>query len=67
MQGTMDTRGGLEYTNGSKKVVVHGYRLTHVGHVAKLTAVVNGHRVLVATMAAPHMKMSGKTGRMSAR
>src|SRR5947209_9454954 len=65
MPGTMDTRGGLEYTNGSKKVVVHGYRLTHVGHIAKLTAVVNGHRILIATMAAPHVKMSGKTGRMS--
>ncbi len=65
MQGTMNTGGGLEYTNGSKKVVVHGYRLTHIGHIAKLTAVVNGHRILIATMASPKTHMSGKTGTMS--
>src|SRR5947208_3197209 len=65
MQGTMDASGGLEYTNGSKKVVVRSYRLTHVGHVAKLTAVVNGHRIVIATMAAPKTHMAGKTGTMS--
>ena len=65
MQGTMDTGGGLEYTNGSKKVVVHDYRLTHVGHVGKLTAVVNGHRILIATMSAPTAHMSGQIGTMS--
>jgi hypothetical protein len=65
MQGTMNTGGGIQYTNGSKKVVVHSYRLTHVGHVGKLTAVVNGHRILLATMSAPKTHMSGNTGTMS--
>jgi hypothetical protein len=65
MQGTMNTGGGLQYTNGSKKVVVRGYKLTHVGHIGKLTAVVNGHRILIATMSAPKTHMSGKTGTMS--
>jgi hypothetical protein len=65
MQGTMVGGGGLQYTNGSKKVVVKDYKITHVGHVAKLTAVVNGHRILIATMAAPTTHMSGKTGTMS--
>ena len=44
MQGTMNGAGGLQYTNGSKKVVVRDYKVTHVGRTAKLTAVVNGHR-----------------------
>lgn len=65
MQGTMVTGGGLQYTNGAKKVVVHSYKLTHVGHTAKLTAVVNGHRILIATMSAPKTHMSGNTGTMS--
>jgi hypothetical protein len=65
MQGTMVTGGGLEYSNGSKHLRVHGYELTHAGHIAKLTAIVNGHRILIATMAAPKTHMSGKTGTMS--
>jgi hypothetical protein len=65
MQGTMNGGGGLRYTNGSKKVVVRGYRLTHVGKLGRLTAVVNGHRILIATMAAPKTHMSGNTGTMS--
>jgi hypothetical protein len=65
MQGTMAGGGGLEYTNGSKKVVVKDYKISHVGHTAKLTAVVNGHRILIATMSAPKTHMTGKTGTMS--
>jgi hypothetical protein len=65
MQGTMVGGGGLQYTNGSKKVVVRNYKITHVGHVAKLTAVVNGHRILIATMSSPTTHMSGNTGTMS--
>jgi hypothetical protein len=65
MQGTMNGGGGLQYTNGSKKVVVKNYKITHVGHTANLTAVVNGHRILIATMAAPKTHMSGQTGTMS--
>ena len=65
MQGTMNSTGGLEYANGSKKVVVRAYRLTHVGHVGKLTAVVNGHRIVLATMSSPKTHMSGNTGTMS--
>lgn len=65
MQGTMDTSGGIEYSNGSKHVRVHGYRLTDTAHGARLTAVVNGRRILLATMAAPTVGVSGNTGTMS--
>lgn len=65
MQGTMATGGGVEYSKGSLHVVVRGFRLTHVGHTGKLTAIVNGHRILIATMASPKTHMSGKTGTMS--
>jgi hypothetical protein len=65
MRGTMVASGGLEYSNGSKHVRVHGYRLTHTAHGARLTAMVNGHRILIATMVKTKVKMSGKTGRMT--
>ncbi len=65
MQGTMVTSGGLKYSNGSKHVRVHDYRLTHNAHGAKLTAVVNGHRIVIATMVGTKVKMSGKTGTMT--
>jgi hypothetical protein len=65
MQGTMVTSGGLEYSNGSKHVRIHGYRLAHTSHGARLTAVVNGHRILIATMVGTTVKMSGKTGTMT--
>jgi hypothetical protein len=65
MEGTMETGGGLEYSNGSKHLRVHGYELTHAGNIAKLTAIVNGHRILIATMTAPKTHMSGNTGTMS--
>lgn len=65
MQGTMNTSGGLEYSHGSKHVRISGYKLIHVGHVGKLTAVVNGHRIVLATMTSPSVKMTGKTGTMS--
>jgi hypothetical protein len=65
MGGTMTTSGGLEYSNGSKHVRIRAYKLTHAGHLAKLTAVVNGRRILIATMTSPKVKMTGKTGTMS--
>jgi hypothetical protein len=65
MRGTMVTSGGLEYTNGSKRVRVHGYRLTHTAHGARLTAVVNGHRILIARMVGTKVRMSGKRGTMT--
>lgn len=65
MGGTMTTSGGLEYSNGSKHVRIGRYVLTHAGHVAKLTAVVNGHRILIATMASPSVSMTSKSGTMS--
>lgn len=65
MQGTMVTSGGLEYTNGSKRVVIRDYRLTDTAHGARLTAVVNGRRILIATMSAPTVGASGNTGTMS--
>jgi hypothetical protein len=65
MQGTMVTSGGLEYSNGPKHVRIRDYRLTDTMHGARLTAVVNGRRILLATMAAPTVSVSGKTGTMS--
>jgi hypothetical protein len=65
MQGSMQTSGGLEYSNGAKHVRIHGYMLTHTAHGGTLTAVVNGHRILLATMAAMNVKMAGKHGTMS--
>lgn len=64
MQGTMVTSGGIEYTNGSKRVVIRDYKLSDTAHGARLTAVVNGHRILIATMS-PTVSASGKTGTMS--
>ena len=65
MQGTMGTSGGLEYSNGAKHVRIRDYRLTDTAHGATLTAVVNGHRIVLATMAAPTVGVSGHTGTMS--
>jgi acyl CoA:acetate/3-ketoacid CoA transferase beta subunit len=65
MRGTMITTGGLEYSNGSKHVRVAHYRLIHGAHGARLTAVVNGHRIVIATMAGVKSKMSGKKGTMT--
>ena len=65
MGGVMLTKGGFKYTKGSRTLTVTGYRLTHVGHVAKLTAVVHGKRILIATMTSPHVKMTTTHGKMS--
>jgi hypothetical protein len=65
MQGVMKAKGGVQYTNGNKRLRVRGYELTHKGGAGKLTAVVNGKRIVIATMAAPKVKMSGKTGTMT--
>lgn len=65
MHGTMVTSGGLLYSNGAKHVRIRGYRLTDTAHGARLTAVVNGKRILIATMAPPKMNVSGKTVTMT--
>jgi hypothetical protein len=65
MVGTMKTSGGLEYSNGSKHVRIKDYRLTHTAHGATLSAVVNGHRIVLATMVGTKTHMSGNTGTMS--
>ena len=65
MAGTMNAQGGLQYKNGSKVVRVRSYVLTHKGGAATLTAIVNGHRIVIATMSAPKTKVSGKTATMS--
>ena len=65
MGGTMNAQGGLQYKNGSKVVRVRSYVLTHKGGAATLTAIVNGHRLVIATMSAPKTKVSGKTAAMS--
>lgn len=65
MGGTMDAKGGLKYQNGSKVVRVRSYDLTHNGGAATLTAVVNGHRIVIATMPAPKVTTTGDTGTMS--
>lgn len=65
MRGVMITKGGLKYTRGTRTLRVHGYILTHLSHGAKLTAVVNGRRIVIAQMLAPKVTMSGKNGTMS--
>lgn len=65
MGGTMDAKGGLQYQNGSKLVRVRSYVLTHKNGKATLTAIVNGHRILIATMSSPKTKISGNSGTMS--
>ena len=58
-------KGGVQYKNGSKVVRVHSYVLTHKGAVATLSAIVNGHRIVIATMSAPKTSMSTTKGTMS--
>jgi hypothetical protein len=65
MGGTMNASGGLKYQNGSKVVRVHSYVLTHKGGAATLTAIVNGHRIVIATMSAPSVHMTQTKGTMS--
>lgn len=65
MNGTMNAKGGLQYSNGSKRLRVRDYELSHSGGAGKLTAIVNGKRIVLATMAAMKVKMSGRTGTMS--
>ena len=65
MGGTMNAQGGVQYKNGSKVVRVHSYVLTHKNGKAMLTAIVNGHRITIATMSAPKTSMSGNKGTMS--
>jgi hypothetical protein len=65
MGGTMDAQGGLQYKKGSKVVRVSSYVLTHTDGKATLTAIVNGHRITIATMAAPKVHMSQTKGTMS--
>ena len=65
MGGTMNAQGGLQYKKGSKVVRVSSYILTHKSGKATLTAIVNGHRIVIATMSAPNVHMSGKKATMS--
>jgi len=64
MSGTMNAKGGLKYQNGSKVVRIHSYSVTHKGGAATITAIVNGHRIVIATMSAP-MHRSGNKATMS--
>jgi len=65
MAGTMDATGGLQYKKGNKVVRVSSYILTHKNGKAKLTALVNGHRITIATMSAPKVHMTQTKGTMS--
>lgn len=65
MGGTMDAKGGLQYQNGSKVVRVSSYVLTHKNGKASLSALVNGHRIVIATMTAPKVHMTSTKGTMS--
>lgn len=65
MSGTMNAKGGVQYKNGSKVVRVYSYRLIHKNGKATLTAIVNGHRIVIATMSAPNVHMSQTKGTMS--
>jgi hypothetical protein len=65
MGGVMKAKGGIQYSNGNKRLRVRNYELSHAGGVAKLSAIVNGKRIVIATMTSPKVKMSGKTGTMT--
>jgi hypothetical protein len=65
MGGTMHAQGGVEYSKGSKVVRVSSYILKHHGRTATLTAIVNGHRIVIATMSSPKVSMSSTKGTMS--
>jgi hypothetical protein len=64
MGGTMNAQGGVQYKNGIKVVRVHSYILTHKNGEGILTAIVNGHRIVIATMSAPKTHMTATTGTM---
>jgi len=65
MAGTMDAHGGLKYSKGTKVVRVSDYILKHKGGSVTLTADVNGHRIVIATMSSPSVHMSQTKGTMS--
>ena len=65
MGGTMNAQGGVQYKNGNKVVRVHSYVLTHKNGKGILTASVNGHRIVIATMSAPKTHMTATKGTMS--
>ena len=65
MGGTMDASGGLQYKKGNKVVRVSSYILTHKHGRATLTALVNGHRITIATMSSPKVHMTATRGTMS--
>jgi len=65
MGGTMDASGGLQYKKGNKVVRVSSYILTHKHGRATLTALVNGHRITIATMSSPKVHMTATKGKMS--
>ena len=52
-------------SNGNKRLRVRDYELSHTSGVAKLTAIVNGKRIVLATMPSPKVHMSGKSGTMT--
>ena len=60
-----DQRRPASTPTGPSGSVIRNYRLTDTAHGARLTAVVNGRRILIATMSAPTVGLSGKTGTMS--
>lgn len=65
MTGTMDAHGGLKYSKGTKVVRVRDYILRHHAGAATLTADVNGHRIVIATMSSPSIHMTTTKGTMS--
>ena len=65
MGGTIEAHGGLRYTKGTKVVRVSDYILNHKGGTVTLTANVNGHRIVIATMSSPKVHMSQTKGTMS--
>jgi len=65
MGGTMTAQGGVQYKKGSKVVRVYAYVLSHKSGKATLSAIVNGHRLVIATMSSPKVNMSTTKGTMS--
>ena len=61
----MDSSGGLEYSKGTKVVRVTDYILKHHGWTVTLSANVNGHRIVIATMSSPNVHMTQTKGTMS--
>ena len=65
MNGKMNSKGGLRFRLGKRTLVIRGYRITHHGKEATVSAIVHGKRITLARIIHLKHKMSGKHGKMS--